>query len=162
MNDINLFGTPSDALDRARGLAAIIATHADAIDRTQRFPAPLLEAMHEARIFKMLLPRSVGGDQIMPSAYMRALEEVSRAEGSVGWCVSIANCNGLISAWMDLPIAREIWGGGRTTVAWGPPNESKAIAVPGGYRITGRWEFASGWRPSLSVGGRGPGLGPGR
>jgi alkylation response protein AidB-like acyl-CoA dehydrogenase len=155
MNDINLFRMPSDALERARGLAGIIATHAETIDRTQRFPAPLLEAMHEARIFQMLVPRSVGGEQLMPSDYMRALEEVSRAEGSVGWCVSIANCNGLISAWMDLPIAREIWGGGRTTVAWGPPNESKAIAVPGGYRISGRWDFASGCRHSLWMGAHG-------
>jgi alkylation response protein AidB-like acyl-CoA dehydrogenase len=40
-------------------------------------------------------------------------------------------------------------------VAWGPPNESKAVAVPGGYRITGQWNFASGCRQATWMGAHG-------
>ena len=151
MNDI----TPAGPLARARDLAGTIARHADAVERTRRFPAPLLDVLHEARLFRMLLPRSVGGDQVAPGTYARALEEVSRADGSVGWCVSIANSTGLIAAYMDPAPARAIWGDPRATVAWGPPNESRALAVPGGYRVTGRWDFASGCRHAGWMGAHG-------
>jgi alkylation response protein AidB-like acyl-CoA dehydrogenase len=56
---------------------------------------------------------------------------------------------------MDREVARTIWGDPRATVAWGPPNESRAVAVPGGYRVTGRWDFASGCRHSSWMGAHG-------
>src|SRR5882762_7502094 len=100
-------------------------------------------------------PRSVDRDEVDPSAYVRAIEELSRADGSVGWCVSIANSTGLIAPYLDREVARTIWGDPRATVAWGPPNESRAVAVPGGYRVTGRWDFASGCRHSRWMGAHG-------
>jgi alkylation response protein AidB-like acyl-CoA dehydrogenase len=62
----------------------------------------------------------------------------------------------LIAAYLDLGIAREIWGDPRATVAWGPPNDSTGVAVPGGYRVSGRWDFASGSRHSSWMGAHGP------
>ncbi len=146
---------PADLGARARDLAATIAAASDAIEETRRLPAALLDKLHEARLFRMLLPRSVDGDAVAPGAYVRALDELSRADGSVGWCVSIANSTGLIAAYMDIAVAREIWGDPRATVAWGPPNESRAVAVPGGYRISGRWDFASGCRHASWMGAHG-------
>jgi alkylation response protein AidB-like acyl-CoA dehydrogenase len=155
MNDISPIGQASDPVSRARALAETIAAHAETVEQTRRFPAPLLDALHAARMFRMLLPHSVGGDQLDPASYIRALEEVSRADGSVGWCVSIANSTGLIAAYMEIDIARKIWGNSRTTVAWGPPNDSTAVAAPGGYRVSGRWDFASGCRHSSWMGAHG-------
>jgi len=159
MNDVTPLGPPTDPpvapAARARDLAATIAAAADAIEATRRLPAALLDALHEARLFRMLLPHSVGGDAVEPGAYVRAVEELARADGSVGWCVSIANSTGLIAAYMDLAAAREIWGDPRATVAWGPPNESRAVAVPGGYRVSGCWDFASGCRHASWIGGHG-------
>jgi alkylation response protein AidB-like acyl-CoA dehydrogenase len=154
MNDIA--ATVPDPVARARGLADGIAAHADEIERTRRFPVALLDRLHEARLFRMLYPRAVGGDEVHPGAYVRALEEISRADGSVGWCVSIANSTGLIAPYLDLDVARRIFGPPRATCAWGPPNESRAIAVPGGYRVTGRWNFASGCRHASWMGAHGP------
>ncbi len=151
MNDIS----PIAPVTRARDLAETIAAASDTIERTQRIPPPVLGALHEARLFRMLLPRSVGGDQVSPGAYTEAVIETARADGSVGWCLSIANSTGLISAYMDVEIAREIWGDPRSTVAWGPPNNHRATAVPGGYRITGKWDFASGCRHSSWMGAHG-------
>lgn len=160
MNDATPLGPPIEPFTRARDLAAAIEGAADAIEATRRLPSALLDALHEARLFRMLLPRSVGGDEVEPGVYVRAVEELARADGSVGWCVSIANSTGLIAAYMDLAAAREIWGDARATVAWGPPNESRAIAVPGGYRITGRWDFASGCRHASWIGAHGAVLEP--
>jgi len=151
MNDI----TPSGPAARARDLAPAIEAAADQIEQTRRLPARLLDDLHAARLFRMLLPRSVDGDEVDPGAYVRAIEELSRADGSVGWCVSIANSTGLIAPYLDREVARTIWGDPRATVAWGPPNESRAAAVPGGYRVTGRWDFASGCRHSRWMGAHG-------
>jgi alkylation response protein AidB-like acyl-CoA dehydrogenase len=114
-----------------------------------------LTQLHEARLFRMLLPRSVGGDEIDPVTYVRAVEAASADDGSVGWCLSIANSIALIAPYLDGAIARRIFGPKRATCAWGPPNDCTARAVPGGYRVTGQWSFASGCRHASWMGAHG-------
>jgi indole-3-acetate monooxygenase len=140
-----------DPLARVRELAPSIVAAAD----TRRIPEPLLTELHDARLFRMLLPRSVGGDELDPVTYVRAVEAASSQDGSVGWCLSIANSIGLIAPYLDIEIARRIWGDPRATCAWGPPNDCTALAVPGGYRVTGQWNFASGCRHSSWMGAHG-------
>ncbi|MGH7093411.1 MAG: acyl-CoA dehydrogenase family protein, partial [Stellaceae bacterium] len=140
---------------RARELGPAIAAAADEIERTRRLPQGLLDRLHEARLFRMLLPRSAGGDEVAPGDYVAAIAEAGRHDGSVAWCLSIANSTGLIAPYLDLEIAREIFADPRAVVAWGPPNQSTARAVPGGYRVTGRWSFASGCRHSTWMGAHG-------
>jgi len=144
--------TSSDPVARARALGPAIEAAADEIERTQRIPEPLLSQMHEARICRMLLPRSVDGDEIEPWVYLRALQEISRHDGSVGWNVFVANSSALIAPFLPPESAREIFSDPRAVVAWGPPNASKAHAVPGGYRVTGQWQFASGCRQATWMG----------
>lgn len=86
---------------------------------------------------------------------MLAVEELARADGSVGWCVSIANSTGLFAPFLSLDAARHVFGPPHSTCAWGPPNDCRGVAVPGGYRITGRWDFASGCRHSSWIGAHG-------
>ena len=64
MNDI----TPSGPAARARALAPAIEAAADQIEQTRRLPARLLDDLHAARLFRMLLPRSVDGDEVEPGA----------------------------------------------------------------------------------------------
>jgi alkylation response protein AidB-like acyl-CoA dehydrogenase len=141
---------------RARELGPAIATAADEIERARRLTAPVLERLHEARLFRMLLPHSLDGDEVAPQVYVLALEELSRHDGSVGWCVSIANSTTLIAPYLDPEPARAIFAEPRAVVAWGPPNESRAEAVPGGYRVGGRWDFASGCRHATWMGAHCP------
>jgi alkylation response protein AidB-like acyl-CoA dehydrogenase len=142
-------------LARLRELGPAIAAAGDTIERTRRIPEPLLTRLHEARLFRMLLPVSTGGDEIDPVVYVRAVELASSLDGSLGWCLSIANSIALIAPYLDLEIARKIFGDARATCAWGPPNECTAKAVPGGYRVSGQWSFASGCRHSSWMGAHG-------
>ena len=151
MNDLSL---PSPVA-RARGLARLIAAEADAIERVRRLTEPVVAALHQARLFRMLYSRSVGGDEVEPAIYIEAVEELARADGSVGWCASIANSTGLFAPYLELEAARTVFGPPRATCAWGPPNECRGIAVPGGYRVTGRWDFASGCRHASWMGAHG-------
>ena len=151
MNDLN----QADPMLRARALAPAIAAAADEIERARRITEPLLDELHEARLFRMLYPRSVGGDEVEPASYIETVGELARADGSVGWCVSIANSIGLFAPYLDLEAARAVFGDRRATCAWGPPNDCRGTAVPGGYRVTGRWDFASGCRHATWMGAHG-------
>jgi alkylation response protein AidB-like acyl-CoA dehydrogenase len=151
VNDLSL---PSP-IARARDLTGIIAAESDAIEQSRRLTHPVLEALHEARLFRMLYPRSVGGDEVEPAVYIEAVAELAKADGSVGWCASIANSIGLFAPYLDQQAARAVFGDPRATCAWGPPNDCRGIAVPGGYRVTGRWDFASGCRHSNWMGAHG-------
>ena len=135
-----------DPLAAARNLGPAIVAAADAIEATRRLPASLLASLHDARLMRMLLPHSVGGDQAEPSAYILAIEEIGRHDASVAWNVFVANSAALIAAFLEPAVARTIFADPATIVAWGPPNTSRASAVPGGYRLTGTWDFASGCR----------------
>lgn len=145
----------ADPLTRARGLASLIEDNAAAIESARRLTEPVLDALHKARLFRMLYPRSVGGDEVEPGVYVLAVAALARADGSVGWCVSIANSTGLFAPYLCRAAARRVFGDPRATCAWGPPNECRGVAAPGGYRITGRWDFASGCRHASWMGAHG-------
>ena len=152
MNDASVQTVSLDPVARARALGPAITAAADEIERTQTVPEPLWSQVVAARMPRLLLPRSVGGDQVEPWVYMRAIEEISRFDGSLGWNLFVANSAALIAPFIPLESARAIYGDPRGAIAWGPPNEHTAIAVPGGYRITGEWHFASGCRQATWMG----------
>ena len=137
---------------RARSVAPVLAAEADAIERAGRLTQPVLDAMHEAGLFRMLLPRAFGGDEAHPVDYMHAVEQVSGFDGSTGWCLFVACSSSLLAAYMDPEAAREVYADRRATVAWGPPGQPIADAVPGGYRVSGTWSFASGCRHAAWMG----------
>jgi len=144
--------TRPDPVARARELGAEIAATADELERTQRIPEPLLGRLHDSRLFRMLLPRSAGGDQTEPALYVAALEELARHDASVGWNTFTANSSALIAAYLEPQANRTIFADPRSVVAWGPPNASRAKAVEGGYRVTGKWDFCSGCRQANWIG----------
>jgi alkylation response protein AidB-like acyl-CoA dehydrogenase len=141
-----------DPVARARDLGPAIGAAADEIERSQTIPEPLLTHIHDARLVRMLLPRSVGGDQLDPWTYLHAIEEISRHDGSVGWNLFVANSAALIAPFIQLETAKAIFSDPRAWISWGPPNQYKAEAEPGGYRVTGEWHFASGSRQANWMG----------
>jgi len=155
MNDVAVSTRKSDPVARARELGPAIAAVADEIERTQDIPEPVLTALHESRLLRMLLPRSVGGDQVEPWIYFAAIAEISRFDGSVGWNSFVANSSALIATFIPLESAKAIYGHPRGLISWGPPNHHKAIAAPGGYRVTGEWHFSSGYRQASWIGAHG-------
>ena len=152
MNHIGASSLGVDPVARARDVGPAIAAVADEIERAQAIPEPVLSQIHDARLPRMLLPRSVGGDQVEPWVYMRAIEEIARHDGSVGWNLFVSNSAALIAPFIPLPAAQTIFGDKRGWIAWGPPNQYRAIAVEGGYRVSGQWHFASGSRQANWMG----------
>jgi alkylation response protein AidB-like acyl-CoA dehydrogenase len=144
--------THPDPVARARELGAEIAATADEIECVRRIPEPLLGRLHDSRLFRMLLPRSAGGDETEPALYVGAIEELARHDASVAWIGFTTNSAALIAAYLEPAVNRAVFADPRSVVAWGPPNASHASAVDGGYRLTGRWDFASGCRQASWIG----------
>ncbi len=144
--------TRPDPVARARELGPEIAATADEIERTRRIPEALLGRLHDSRLFRMLLPRSAGGDETEPAVYMAAVEELARHDASIGWNVFVANSSALIAAYLEPAANHAIFADPGSIVAWGPPNASRASAVDGGYRLSGQWDFASGCRHARWIG----------
>jgi len=155
MNYVSATARGVDPVARAREIGPDIAEAADRIERDQDIPAPLLAKIVEARLPRMLLPRSAGGDEVEPWVYLRAIEEVSRHDGSVGWNLFVANSAAFIAPFIPLGAAKTIFDDPRGWIAWGPPNQHSMTAVPGGYRISGEWHFASGSRQATWMGAHG-------
>lgn len=137
---------------RALALREEIAGAADEIERTRRLPASLLAGLHRARLCRMFLPRTFGGDEVAPGEYLLAIEAVAQSDASVAWNLFVANSAALLAAHLEPETARTIFEPDNALVAWGPPNATVATVEPGGYRVTGRWDFASGCRNATWIG----------
>src|SRR5260370_39721418 len=92
--------TNPDPVARARELGAEIAAAADEIERTRRIPEALLGRLHESRLFRMLLPRSAGGEETQPAVHVAAIEELAQHDPSVAWDVFVANSSALVAAYL--------------------------------------------------------------
>ncbi|WP_149535288.1 acyl-CoA dehydrogenase family protein [Siccirubricoccus phaeus] len=142
----------TDPAARARAIAPIIEAAGQRIEDTKGLTPEVLDALHGAALFRTLLPRAYNGEQVKPATFFRMEEAIAAADGSTGWCLCQASGCSFAAAYMAPDAAREIWGDPRAVVSWGY-GQGVAKVVPGGYRVTGTWRFASGNRHSTWVGG---------
>jgi indole-3-acetate monooxygenase len=143
-------------IDIARSLEPLIREHAEVIEQG-RMPPPLVDALHDAGVFRAMLPHEVGGLEAEPVEWLQMIEELSRINASVGWNAFIQSGIGL--TFLD-PERFERFrerGGGRLILAMNLGRMAgKAVRVEGGYRVSGRWPFASGspfatWLGGMSI-----------
>lgn len=154
MLDAQRNGTPETGLvERARRLAPLIAAAAPRIEAERELPADLLAALHDARMYRALLPRSVGGDEAAPPEFVRAIEIIAAEDASAAWCVGQGSGCSMSAAYLGAEAMQEVFGPRDAVLAWGPPSAPpRAEAVEGGYRVTGTWQFASGSRHATWLG----------
>ena len=158
---LHLHSDPADGLDyveRARALAPLLREAADEIEEHRQLPERVVEALIDGGFFRMLLPRSLGGAELHPLVYVQVMEELAKAEPSVAWSLGQNSGCSMSAPYLDPEVAREVFGGRRGILAWGPdlPNAGKGVAVEGGIRVTGRWGFATGSRHATWLGAHVP------
>jgi alkylation response protein AidB-like acyl-CoA dehydrogenase len=139
---------PVDCLANARALAPRIAAAAPRIESGRELPPDVVDALHEARLFRMLVPRSLGGEEVSPIVFMQTVEELAKADASTAWCIAQTSvCSTMARSLKPATGARIFKNDPRGVLAWGPSTiRAKATAEPGGFRVTGEWPFASGSR----------------
>lgn len=142
---------------RAEAVRPAVGAASKEIERTRRLPPELLHKLHEAGLFRLLLPRSSQGIETDPMTFFHVIEAIARDDASTAWCLSQAGGCAMSAAYLDLPVAHEIFGKDpRAVLAWGPGPKVKAVECDGGYRITGVWSFTSGGRHATWLGAHCP------
>ncbi len=144
--------TPPSPLAAARNLAPSIRANADEIDAKRALPRPLFEAIADAGLFHVAIPRAIGGGEIDLPTYVQMIEEIGKADASTGWMVNQGAIFATYSARMPQDVARAIWiDPPRSVVSNTPAPTAKAVVVPGGFRVTGRQGFSTGCRHATWV-----------
>src|SRR5215467_11841644 len=133
----------------ATALRPVIRGYREEIEREQRLPKALVEQFHAAGFYRMVIPRELGGLQVDPLTYLRVVELLAEAAGSVGWNLANNSIGQLVTLGLPDEGVREIYGHGDTVMAGtAVQGGGRAVPVDGGYRVTGRWRFGSGCQES--------------
>jgi alkylation response protein AidB-like acyl-CoA dehydrogenase len=133
----------ADYLARVQEIAPALEAAAAEIDRQRELPEAIVDALIERGLFRLLLPRSLDGAELLPAQYIPVIEAIAQIDASTAWCLNQNSGCSMTAALLAPEIAREIFGGPRGILAWGPgPGEARV--APGGYRVTASWSFASG------------------
>ncbi|MEO8718406.1 MAG: acyl-CoA dehydrogenase family protein [Burkholderiales bacterium] len=142
-------------LESVRELGPSIAAAADEIERIRDIPDALFDRLIERDLFRLLLPRDYGGAEIDPLRYVRILEEVAKSDASTAWCLGQNNVCSMVAAYLEPATAMEIFDSPRAILAWGP-GPGAARVTPGGYLLSGNFDFASGSRHASWLGAHVP------
>jgi alkylation response protein AidB-like acyl-CoA dehydrogenase len=148
-----------DTVERARNLAPAIEAAIPRVDAECRLPAELHAALRDAGMYRLLVPRSCGGAELDLMSYAATLEALATIDASTAWVIGQLNGCGMSAAYLELDVAREIFGVPEGILAWGPPLPETTVrgdVVDGGYRVTATWQFASGSRQASWLGGSVP------
>ena len=146
---------------RARAVKAAVQAASSETESTRRLPPALLDLLHDQKLFRLLMPKSSNGIETDPLTFFHVIETIASGDASTAWCLSQAGGCSMSAAYLDLPVAREIFGSDpRAVLAWGPGPRVKAVEceINGvkGYKVTGVWAFASGGRHATWLGAHCP------
>jgi alkylation response protein AidB-like acyl-CoA dehydrogenase len=144
MTTVDSAPTASDVLSAVHELTPSIAARAPEIEAARRVPADLLGELIDAGCFRLLRPRNLGGIGADALGVLEVFEALARADASTAWVVMIGS-----GSWLDLAgLPRDrldtIFAEPDTIIAGVFNPAGSIVAVDGGYRVNGRWSFASG------------------
>jgi alkylation response protein AidB-like acyl-CoA dehydrogenase len=146
-------GDPSDPVTRAQTVVETLRAAADRIEAERALPSDVVAALHKARLFRLMLPRSLGGDEAHLKTLAQTIEIIAEADASTAWCLGQAAGCAMSAAYLKPDAARRLFGPPDAVLAWGAGIVGRARAVDGGYRFTGKWTFASGCANATLLGG---------
>src|SRR5213595_613640 len=138
----------ADCLARVAEIAPALAAAAAEIDRRRELPEAIVDALIERGLFRLLLPRSLAGAELLPAQYIPIIEAVAQIDASTAWCINQNSGCSMTAALLAPEIAREIFGGPRpTATASRRPGPSPAAAsTPAGSAATSRSSRRTGRR----------------
>lgn len=139
-------------VERAARLAPMAAAAAPETEQQRRLAQPLVDALVEAGLFRLLMPASVGGEEVAPTTFLSVLEIMASADASTAWCLSQTSVCSMAAASLRLETAREIFADPRSILASGF-GSGQALPQNGGHRISGSWSFGSGSRHATWLAG---------
>lgn len=146
-------GDSGDLLARIRRIRPIVEAHRAEADALRRMPDPIYDALVAEDLFRAVVPRDLGGSGADPLTLFELVVELSSYDGSTGWTYGIGA--GAITMCSILPLeeVREFLSTPDCVICGSGAPPGKAVKVESGYRLTGRWAWASGIHHARLVGG---------
>ena len=129
---------------RIAALAPLVASQREAMDRERRLTRPVFQAIAEAGLLRLWTPRAFGGWELSPPDFMAVVEAAAALDGSIGWVVGNGGGMGRAGGYLPEAVARPWFTRADTLVVATNGAVGEAVPVDGGYRVSGRWPFASG------------------
>ena len=146
-------------VERVGRIATLIEASAGANEELGRLTPEVVDTLHEQRLFRLLLPRAYGGEEVDLVTWFHTMEALAKLDASTAWCVGQINgCAATAACRRSGRRARKIWGEPRSALSWGPPVKARADEVDGGHRLSGEWQMSSGSRHATWIGLTRPGV----
>lgn len=137
-------GQVADYLEAIARLVPLVVKHRDSFDRERRLPDEVFNELADAGLFRLWLPRALGGPQLSPVDFMSVVEAASMLDGSIGWLVGNGGGISRAGGYLPEPVAREFFSDPRAFVVSATGAVGQAQKTEAGYCVTGRWPFGSG------------------
>ncbi|MBW4718019.1 acyl-CoA dehydrogenase family protein [Saccharothrix obliqua] len=131
-------------LARAREIAPLLRERSADIEAARRLPADVVALLRDAGVFRTGFGRDWGGPEMTSAQQTEVVEAVAYGDASAGWCAMIGMDTGLYARFLEPAVAKEMFPSIDMTTAGLLFPTGRAEIVPGGYRLTGRWQFGSG------------------
>lgn len=147
----------SDEFDALMGrldeILPLIRSSAARNEELGRLTDEVVQAMHDSGVFRIGIPKNLGGYEFSPRQVIETLEKVSWADGSTGWALmALQMISGTTAAYLGKEAAEDLFpNGGYSLIAGQGTRLGTARKVDGGYRITGQWSFASGMHQATHI-----------
>ncbi|MFJ6723768.1 acyl-CoA dehydrogenase family protein [Streptomyces sp. NPDC091281] len=133
-----------DVLGRAAAVADWLHPRAALSPASATLPADTVDLLESEGMFRLGLPRGLGGREADPLTLVRTAETLAYADGSAAWATMTGNSS-MFFAWLDQTVAKDLLGDrpGRPVASSFAPT-GRGVEEAGGYRLSGRWSFVSG------------------
>ena len=141
------------ALENARNVAPLLSDAASEIEAERALTPAVLNAMHDAKLFRLTLPHRDNGLELPLPALAQVAEIIAGADASAGWCLGQAFGCAMSAAFMDKVASQQVFGAREAVLAWGAGVQGRMEATDGGYLVSGTWRFASGSHHATWLGG---------
>ncbi len=137
-------------LETVAALRPVVRGFQDEIERERQIPQPLVEQLRSGGVYRLLVPRELGGTQVDLLTFLRVAELISEGDGSAGWNLANNSVQQLVALSLPKEGVTEIFADGPDAMIAGTtvPGGGTGVAVDGGYVVSGRWRFGSGCRES--------------
>jgi alkylation response protein AidB-like acyl-CoA dehydrogenase len=131
-------------LERARSLRPLLLAQSARIEKERRLPAEVVAALAQADLMRLLAPRSVGGSEASVRTLVDVIESIATADSAAGWCLMVHATTSLVGGYLPISEARAMFGDPSSASCGVFAPMGKGTREDGGYRLVGRWSFASG------------------
>jgi alkylation response protein AidB-like acyl-CoA dehydrogenase len=130
---------------RAAALRPMLERNAEQTDAGRRLPDENVRAIREAGLCRLMVPKRFAGYQTSIRTYLDVMTELGRGCGSTAWVASLVNVCAWLAALFPERAQRDVWGSNPDAWAAGSlAPQGVATPVEGGWRVNGRWPWASG------------------